>query len=76
MTGLPLLKRFSNEFLFRVKVCFVDAKGERTQVKGKVGDNLLYLAHRYNIPLEGRLDCLLISGAYKLQLFSVALAAR
>lgn len=27
--------------------------GEKIAVRGKVGDNILYLAHRYNIPMEG-----------------------
>lgn len=27
--------------------------GEKVPIKGKVGDNLLYLAHRYEIPMEG-----------------------
>lgn len=27
--------------------------GEKIPVKGKIGDNVLYLAHRYNIPMEG-----------------------
>jgi hypothetical protein len=27
--------------------------GSEIKVKGKVGDNAMYLAHRYNIPLEG-----------------------
>lgn len=30
-----------------VSVIFVDKDGKRTEVKGKVGDNILYLAHRY-----------------------------
>ncbi|XP_022182857.1 adrenodoxin-like protein, mitochondrial [Myzus persicae] len=29
-----------------VQVAFVDRDGKRTEVKGKVGDNVLYLAHR------------------------------
>lgn len=38
---------------FRVNVTFVTKAGDKVQVRGKVGDNLLYLAHRYNIPMEG-----------------------
>lgn len=30
-----------------VRVSFVDKDGKRTEVKGKIGDNVLYLAHRY-----------------------------
>lgn len=29
-----------------VQVVFVDKDGKRTGVKGKIGDNVLYLAHR------------------------------
>ena len=46
-------------------MCFIDAKGERTEVKGKIGDNLLYLAHRYNIPLEGKVSHSFFSLIYK-----------
>lgn len=27
--------------------------GKQIPIRGKVGDNLLYLAHRYEIPMEG-----------------------
>lgn len=30
-----------------VRVVFVNKDGKRTEVKGKIGDNVLYLAHRY-----------------------------
>lgn len=36
-----------------VTVTFVDKAGERISVRAKVGDNVLYLAHRYGIELEG-----------------------
>lgn len=29
-----------------VRVVFIDKDGKRTEVRGKVGDNVLYLAHR------------------------------
>lgn len=29
-----------------VRVTFIDKDGKRTEVRGKVGDNILYLAHR------------------------------
>jgi len=29
-----------------VRVVYVDRDGKRTEVRGKVGDNVLYLAHR------------------------------
>ena len=38
---------------FRVNVVFIDSGGERHEVRGKVGDNVLYLAHRYGIEMEG-----------------------
>lgn len=39
--------------LLSVMVTFIDREGQVKQVKGKVGDNILYLAHRHNIELEG-----------------------
>ena len=36
-----------------VNVTYVDRDGEEIEVKGKVGDNCLYLAHRHDIDLEG-----------------------
>lgn len=36
-----------------VNVTFVDKEDNRIRVKGKIGDNLLYLAHRYEIEMEG-----------------------
>ncbi|XP_039963287.1 adrenodoxin-like protein 1, mitochondrial [Bactrocera neohumeralis] len=36
-----------------VRVTYIDKDGKRTEVKGKVGDNVLYLAHRYGIEMEG-----------------------
>ena len=32
---------------------YVARDGKRHDIKGKVGDNVLYLAHRYAIELEG-----------------------
>ncbi|TSK62625.1 Ferredoxin-2, mitochondrial [Bagarius yarrelli] len=40
-------------FYCRVNVVFIDRAGQRIPVKGKVGDNVLYLAHRHGIDLEG-----------------------
>ena len=37
----------------RVNIVVVDRDGVRHEVKGKVGDNVLYLAHRYEIEMEG-----------------------
>ncbi|XP_041033209.1 ferredoxin-2, mitochondrial [Carcharodon carcharias] len=36
-----------------VNVTFIDRSGNRIPVKGKVGDNVLYLAHENGIDLEG-----------------------
>ena len=37
----------------RVNITYILKDGTQVKVKGKVGDNLRYLAHRYKIPLEG-----------------------
>lgn len=39
--------------LSRVHVIFKNKNGLTTKVNGKVGDNLLYLAHRHGIEMEG-----------------------
>ncbi|KAL4707526.1 hypothetical protein ACJJTC_000278 [Scirpophaga incertulas] len=36
-----------------VNVYYVDKDGKKIKVRGKVGDNVLYLAHRYGIEMEG-----------------------
>lgn len=36
-----------------VNVTFINKAGERIPVKGKIGDNVLYLAHRYKVEMEG-----------------------
>ncbi|XP_016839306.1 adrenodoxin-like protein 1, mitochondrial [Nasonia vitripennis] len=36
-----------------VNVTYIDKNGKKIPVRGKVGDNVLYLAHRYNIEMEG-----------------------
>lgn len=36
-----------------VNVTYIDREGNRIPVKAKVGDNVLYLAHRHEIDLEG-----------------------
>lgn len=40
-------------YFYRVNVTFIDKTGQKIKVKGKVGDNVLYLAHRYDIDIEG-----------------------
>lgn len=41
-------------FVPRVNVVFVDRSGKRIPVRGRVGDNVLYLAQRHGVDLEGR----------------------
>jgi len=36
-----------------VNVVYIDRDGKRHEIRGKIGDNVMYLAHRYNIELEG-----------------------
>lgn len=36
-----------------VNVTYIDKDGNRINVRGKVGDNLMYLAHRHEISMEG-----------------------
>lgn len=36
-----------------VNVTYIDRTGNKIKVRGKIGDNLLYLAHRYGIEVEG-----------------------
>lgn len=36
-----------------VNIIYTDKNGNRKPVRGKVGDNVLYLAHRYGIEMEG-----------------------
>merc|ERR1712012_190590 len=36
-----------------VNIVYIDRDGDRHKVRGKVGDNVLYLAHRYHVEMEG-----------------------
>lgn len=36
-----------------VTVSVIDRNGNKSLMKGKVGDNLMYLAHRYQVDIEG-----------------------
>ncbi|XP_006825612.1 adrenodoxin-like protein 1, mitochondrial [Saccoglossus kowalevskii] len=36
-----------------VNITYIDRSNKRINVKGKVGDNVMYLAHRHNIEIEG-----------------------
>ena len=38
---------------FSISVTYIGKDGERREVKGKIGDNLLHLAHRHGIDMEG-----------------------
>lgn len=42
-----------NIYISRVNITFIDKRGNKYPVKGKVGDNVLYLAHRHGIEMEG-----------------------
>lgn len=46
-------ENYSTTYSCRVNVTFIDKTGQKIKVKGKVGDNILYLAHRYEIDIEG-----------------------
>ena len=39
--------------MYSVNITYILKDGNQLKIKGKVGDNAMYLAHRYNIPLEG-----------------------
>lgn len=45
---------------FSVNVVFVDRSGQKVPVKAKVGDNVLYLAHKHGIDLEGEHLCICV----------------
>ncbi|CAF1014049.1 unnamed protein product [Adineta ricciae] len=36
-----------------VNIVFINKDGKRIPIRGKIGDNLLYLGHRYGIEIEG-----------------------
>lgn len=46
----------SNAHMFpstSVNITYIDKDGKRTAIRGKIGDNVLYLAHRHGIEMEG-----------------------
>lgn len=43
----------SKFFFHRINITYTDKNGKAYDVKGKVGDNVLYLAHRHGIEMEG-----------------------
>ena len=40
-------------FYGSVRLTYVDRDGDVHEVRGKVGDNVMYLAHRHDIEMEG-----------------------
>jgi hypothetical protein len=36
-----------------VNIVFIKKDGQRIPIRGKIGDNLLYLGHRYAVDIEG-----------------------
>jgi hypothetical protein len=36
-----------------VNITFVNKNGKHIPIRGKIGDNLLYLGHRYGVEIEG-----------------------
>ena len=41
-----------------MNITYVRKTGEEIPVRGKVGDNIMYLAHRHDIEMEGMLSFL------------------
>lgn len=39
--------------IFRVQIEIIDKDGKVNIVRGKIGDNLLYLAKRFEVEMEG-----------------------
>uniref|UniRef100_A0A182MST1 2Fe-2S ferredoxin-type domain-containing protein n=1 Tax=Anopheles culicifacies TaxID=139723 RepID=A0A182MST1_9DIPT len=50
---LHILNRELTFSHFSVNITYIDKDGKETTVRGKVGDNVLYLAHRYGVEMEG-----------------------
>lgn len=40
-----------------VNIAFINKDGKRVPIRGKIGDNLLYLGHRYGVEIEGVCVC-------------------
>ena len=49
---------------------FIDRDNERHEVRGKVGDNVLYLAHRHGIEMEGGLLLTIMKKLYLLAIMN------
>ena len=62
-TVCPLVVRHHGEYEFQdpksedevVNVIFINKDGNHVPIRGKIGDNLLYLGHRYAVGIEGTL---------------------
>ena len=44
-----------------VNVTYIDRHDIRHEIKGKVGDNLMFLAHRHDLDIEGACESALVS---------------
>uniref|UniRef100_A0A3B4HB39 Ferredoxin-2, mitochondrial n=1 Tax=Pundamilia nyererei TaxID=303518 RepID=A0A3B4HB39_9CICH len=51
--SLRTINRHLQTSIGDVNVVYIDRSGQRIPVKAKVGDNVLYLAHKHGIDLEG-----------------------
>lgn len=53
-TSLSFFKRhFSNEDNDTVKITYIDRDGISHEIDGKVGDNVMYLAQKHDLDVEG-----------------------
>ena len=48
-----MLHSVHNGTVFRVSINYVTKDGSQIAVQGKVGDNVMYLAHRHGVEIEG-----------------------
>lgn len=63
-----ILSRYDSKItwlLFRVNVVYIDRSGQRIPIKAKVGDNVLYLAHKHEIDLEGERFSKCLNGGWR-----------
>lgn len=44
---------------------YIDRSGQRIPIKAKVGDNVLYLAHKHEIDLEGERFSKCLNGGWR-----------
>ena len=50
---LSNIKRFSDESNKEVKITYIDRDGENHVIKGQIGDNVMYLAQKHDLDIEG-----------------------